>query len=72
MIILEKVPKLEDYEGYLQWRRTMRDRLKMFELWTYLDDQATPPTGVSEAKVAAWRAGLRWGIGSFTPQHFDF
>ena len=57
MTNLEKVPKLEDHEGYLQWRRTMRDRLKMLELWTYLEDQADRPTGVSEAKVAAWKAG---------------
>lgn len=57
MTILEKVPKLEDHEGYLQWRCTMRDRLKMLELWTFLDDQAAPPTGVSETKIATWRAG---------------
>lgn len=57
MAILEKVSKLEDHEGYLQWRRTMRDRLKMLELWTYLEDQADLPTGVSEAKMATWKAG---------------
>lgn len=57
MAILDRVPKLQDHEGYLKWRRTMRDNLKMLELWTYVDDQAEEPTGVSETKMATWRAG---------------
>lgn len=35
----------------------MRDNLKMLDLWTYIDNQATKPTGVSEAKMTIWRAG---------------
>lgn len=50
--ILDKVPKLQDHERYLKWRRTMQDNLKMLELWTYIDDQATEPEGVSDAKLA--------------------
>lgn len=57
MEIFEKVPKLEDHEGNLQWRHTMRDRLKKLELWTYIDDQATEPIGVTESKMATGRAG---------------
>ena len=57
LAILDKVPKLESHEGYLQWRRTVRDRLKMLELWTYIEDQAVEPTGVSESKLATWKAG---------------
>lgn len=55
--IFDRVPKLQDHERYLKWRRTMRDSPKMLELWTYIDNQATEPTGVSEAKMIAWRAG---------------
>lgn len=57
MAILDRVPKLQDHKGYLKWRRTMRDNLKMLELWTYIEDQAALPTGVSEAKMATWKAG---------------
>lgn len=35
----------------------MRDYLKMLDLWTYIEDQAPESAGVSEAKMAAWRAG---------------
>ena len=57
MAILERVAKLEDPEGYLEWRRDVRDRLKMLELWTYIEDQATEPLGVTESKIAIWKAG---------------
>ncbi|MCJ1471243.1 hypothetical protein MMC07_009891, partial [Pseudocyphellaria aurata] len=55
--VLDKVPKLQDHEGYLKWRRTMRDNLKMLELWTYIDDQAAEPEGVLDAKMATWKTG---------------
>ncbi len=29
---LEKIRKLQDQEGYLKWKRTMRDHLKIFGL----------------------------------------
>lgn len=57
LAILKKVTKLQDHEGYLKWRRTMRDYLKILNLWTYIDDQVTEPVGESNAKINAWKAG---------------
>lgn len=34
----------------------MQDCLKMFELWTYIDNQATKSSEVIESKSAAWKA----------------
>ncbi len=34
--VLEKIPKLQDNKSYLKWKRTVRDHLKPFELWTYI------------------------------------
>ena len=33
---LEKIAKLQDQEGFLRWKRTMRDHLKIFGLWVYI------------------------------------
>lgn len=41
--ILEKIPKLQDQEGYLKWKRAMRDHLKMFGLWVYIDELTEAP-----------------------------
>ena len=41
--ILEKIPKLQDQEGYLKWKRTMCDHLKMFGLWVYISELIEPP-----------------------------
>lgn len=35
----------------------MRDYLKILDLWIYIEDQAPEPAGVSETKLAAWKAG---------------
>ena len=35
--ILEKIPKLQDQEGYLMRKNTMRNHPNMFELWVYID-----------------------------------
>ena len=36
--IFEKIPKLHDQEGYLKWKRTIRNHLKMFGLWVYINE----------------------------------
>lgn len=41
--ILEKIPKLQDQEGYLKCKGNMRDHLKMFGLWVYIDEVTKPP-----------------------------
>lgn len=46
--ILEKIPKLRDQEGYLKWKRTMRDHLKTFGLWVYIDELTEPPENDDE------------------------
>lgn len=33
---LEKIPKLQDNEGYLKCKRTASNHLKLFELWPYI------------------------------------
>ncbi len=52
---LEKIPKLQDNEGYLKWKRTVRDHLKLFELWTYIASLKVVPEDAS--KVEDWTAG---------------
>ncbi len=36
--ILEKISKLQDQEVYLKWKRTIRDHLKMFGPWVFIDE----------------------------------
>ena len=52
---LEKIPKLQDNEGYLKWKLTLRDHLKLFELWTYVASLKVVPEDAS--KVEDWTAG---------------
>lgn len=40
---LEEITKLQDQEGYLKWKRTMRDHLKIFGLWTYIVEKHVQP-----------------------------
>lgn len=50
--ILEKISKLQDREGYLKWKHTTRDHLKMFGLWIYINEFTQPPE--EDDKVEAW------------------
>ncbi len=43
LITLEKISKLQDQEGYLKWKCTIRDHLKIFGLWTYIVDENEQP-----------------------------
>ena len=56
---LEKVPKLQDHEGYLKWKRIMKDYLKVLKLWTYVGgiQTAPPEEGADAAAVTAWTIG---------------
>lgn len=49
---LEKIPKLQEQEGYLNWKRTMRDHLKMFGLWIYINGFTQPPE--EDGEVEKW------------------
>lgn len=52
---LEKVLKFQDNKNYLNWKRTVRDHLELFELWTYI---ATPKIVFGDAsKFEDWTAG---------------
>ena len=53
--ILEKIPKLPDCEGYLQWQRTVRDTLKFCKLWTFIAIQKTAP--VDPESLETWTVG---------------
>ena len=53
--ILEKIPKLQDCEGYLRWQRTVRDTLKLFKLWTFVAIQKIPPVNPNDLEI--WTLG---------------
>ena len=53
--ILEKIPKLQDCEGYLRWQRTVRDTLKLFKLWTFIAIQKSAP--VDPDGLETWTVG---------------
>ncbi len=40
---LEKIVKLQDQEGFLRWKRTMRNHLKIFDLWVYIVEKHERP-----------------------------
>ena len=52
---LEKIPKLQDNEGYLKWKRTISDHPKPFELWLYISTSTVLP--VDEAEHDKWTTG---------------
>ena len=53
--ILEKIPKLQDCKGYLQWQRIVQDTLKLFKLWTFIAVQKNAP--VDPESLETWTVG---------------
>lgn len=56
---LEKIPKLSGTKGYLAWKRSMRDCLKMLRLWKYVAGTAVEPVvgePATEAQAASSNA----------------
>lgn len=40
---LEKIGKLQDQKGYLKWKYTIHDHLKIFGMWVYIVEKYEQP-----------------------------
>lgn len=56
--VLQKIPKLQDQEGYLKWKRTMRDHIKMFAL------SVSEPPGKTMTEKKEWTKATRSNLHS--------
>ncbi len=54
--ILDRVPKLQDNEGYFTWKSEITKLLKMIELWVFIQQPNKP--GLVARKLA-WISGYK-------------
>lgn len=58
LTVLQKIPKLQDHEGYLKWKRAMRDHIKMFAL------SVSEPPGKMMTEKKEWTKATRSNLHS--------